>query len=339
MNRISRIGLFAALLLVATGCGSASSSDESTGKLEIGVILEARPADQPWSAAMHDASQRLMKRDSSVSVTETRGAYDPTKAEPVGRQFINGGYKVLVLHSFALGDVAKSLSQEFTKVPMSVASFDNALQPNLNIATASYLQIGYSNCWMLARLSKSNVIGFVGPQPIPYATEMLEGCKLGAKAANPGVKVLSAYSNSFTDQQATREQGTTLVNAGADGLFPASATEDSLGGFKLCEDKKINCVGWASDARRYAPNTAVASAIVDWSVLLDRLVEQARSGKLKADTFDATFANKGMIAQPFEGVTGDRVPGPDQAAFSNMLKGLANGSIALPQSKAHPCCE
>jgi basic membrane lipoprotein Med (substrate-binding protein (PBP1-ABC) superfamily) len=332
------IVLTGAALLAASACGqnTGGSATGDSEKVEIGVIEEARPADQPWSAAMHDSLEKLVKKDKGVTYTESFNAYNPTEAEPVARQYLNGGAGVLVLHSFALEDVARSLAPDFKETPMSVASFSGPLKPNLNIETASYLQIGYANCWLLGKLSKSHKIGIVGPQPIPYSKELQKGCELGAKAA--GASALAAFSNSFSDQQATREQGQGLVDKGADGLFPSSATEDSLGGFKLCEDLNINCAGWASDARRYAPKTAVTSAVVDWSVLLDRLVSQARAGKPKAETFDATFDNKGLVPQPFEGATGDRVPQDVQKEFATIVKGLGDGSIELPASAAHPCC-
>ena len=285
---------------------------------------------------MHDALEKLASEDDKVEYKEAFDAYDPTRAEPVARQFLTGGSDVVVLHSFALGDVAQSLAPEFEHVPMAVSAFFDAVDPNLSVGTASYLQIGYANCWLLGKLSKTGTIGIVGPQPIPYSKELQLGCELGGEAS--GAKVLSAYSNSFTDQQAAREQAQTLVDKGADGLFPSSATEDSLGGFKLCEDRNLNCAGWASDARRYAPNTAVTSTIVDWSVLLSSMVADARAGKVSAETFDATFENQGLVAQPFDGKTGDRVPDDVQTEFLGIVKGLADGSIELPKSKAHPCC-
>jgi basic membrane lipoprotein Med (substrate-binding protein (PBP1-ABC) superfamily) len=338
MKRGSLAATGLVLVFGATACGAAEGrdADSESKAVKVGVLLEARPSEQPWSAAMHDALEKLTAQDDGVEYTEAFDAYDPTRAEPVARQIVSGGSDVLVLHSFALGDVATSLAPEFDDVPMGVSAFFEPIGPNLDVLTASYLQIGYANCWLLGRLSESGKIGIVGPQPIPYSEELQQGCELGAEAA--GAEVLSAFSNSFTDQQATREQGQLLVDQGADGLFPSSATEDSLGGFKLCEDLDINCAGWASDARRYAPNTAVASAIVDWSVILQEMVEEARTGKISAETFDATFENEGLISQPFEGATGERVPADVQQEFLTVLEGLADGSIELPSSSSHPCC-
>ena len=333
-----RYFLKGAVLMAVTAAPVAWHAPSSAAEIKIGVIMEARPSQQPWSAAIFEAIGRLRKQDPSVKVSVSYNAFSPTKAEPVARQMLGGGHKILILHSFALNDVAHKLAKEFPKVPMSVSSFAPPVAPNLNIATASYLQIGYANCWLLAKLSKSKKIGFVGALPIPYAKELLVGCKLGAAAADKKVTVLAAYSGSFSDQQKTREQAQGLIDRGVDAIFPASATQDSLGGFQLCEQRRIPCAGWASDARRYSPNYAVTSSIVDWTVMIRDFISQTKSGNLKATTFDATYGNKGLIPQPFEGPSAKLVSARLRKGFAAVVKGLASGQIKLPKSKAHPCC-
>ena len=162
----------------------------------------------------------------------------------------------------------------------------------------------------------------MGAQPIPYATELEKGCQLGAKDGNPQVEVLSAYGGDFASAQPTLEQSRTLVTQGADGLFPSSATEDSLGGFQVCEQEDVNCVGWAADAAQYAPKTAVTSVIVNWQVMLQDLVDQARSGELEATTFDGTFENDGLSTPPFESAAAERVPADVQDEFATIVEQL-----------------
>ena len=327
------------IALFAVGCGDDDDTSSDAGdEIVVGMIMEARPAAQPWSAAIHDSSELLAEANPNVRVVRTFDAFDPTSAEPNARQLIEDGASVIVFHSFALDDLAQQLAPEAPDVAMSVSSFSEPVSPNLTIATASYLQIGYSNCWMLSSLSESGKIGFVGAAPIPYATELQLGCELGAEAANPDVEVLSAYSDDFVDQQATLEQAQNLLDQGIDGLFPASATEDSLGGFQLCEQADLNCVGWASDAARFAPTTAVASAVVDWTVMLQKMLDETVSGTLDSETFDATYANGGLTAAELTAEAEGRVDAETVAGYAAVLEGLADGSIVLPASEAHPCC-
>lgn len=332
----------AACLIATCGAGFATSNATTAAaadQVKIGLIYEARPADQPWSAAIADAADKLAKAHPGYKLLQSYKAFDPTQAEPVARQMMQQGATVVDFHSFALNDVAHNLAKEFPKVAMSVSSFSPPVQPNLNIGTVSYLQAGYSDCWLLAKVSKAHKIAFVGAMPIPYETELLKGCQLGATAAYKGTEVLSAYINSFDNQQATREQAQALIDRGADTLFPSSATQDSLGGFQLCEQKKIACVGWASDIRRYAPTYGIGSAVVDWSVFLQQLVAKAGQLSMSADTFDATFDNGGMIPQSFKDSDKDIVPVAVQQEYLGVVKDLASGKISLPKSEAHSCCQ
>lgn len=342
LERAVRMSGKAALcLLVITSAGAAMLPNLAVAQepITVGVIYEARPADQPWSASIADSAKKLAKSNPNIKLLESFKAFDPTVSEPVARQMISEGAKYVDFHSFALNDIAHNLSEEFPDIVMSVASFEPPKQPNLNIITSSYLQVGYSNCWLLAKISKSKKIGTVGAMPIPYATEIVDGCKLGAEAAVPGTEVLAAYSNSFDNQQATREQAQALLDQGADVLFPTSATQDALGGFQLCEQKQIPCAGWASENRRYAPTYGVVSAMIDWSVFLGQMVSKAGKADQKAETYNATFGNGALTPQPFIDSDSKIVPKELQEQYLAMVKDLAGGKIKLPQSKAHPCCE
>ena len=57
--------------------------------------------------------------------------------------------------------------------------------------------MGYSDCWLLAKLSKTHKIAFVGAMPIPYEKELLRGCQLGAAAAFPQTKGIGRLFEQF----------------------------------------------------------------------------------------------------------------------------------------------
>ena len=316
--------------------GTSTASDKQPVKL--GVIMEARPEVEPWSAAWHDSLEKLSQQDGAISYKEAYNGYQPTQAQPLVQQLIGQGYGVIVYSTFTLNDIARSLSKANPDIPAVVTSFADPQPPNLSIGTTSYLQIGYSTCWLLMKLSQSGKIGYVGSQPVPFDQEILRGCGIGAKAANPNGKILKAYTNSFTDLQKSQQQMQSLLDQGADTIYLSSGTEDVLGGLKLCEQKKVDCASWGSDIRRWAPNYGTFSAVLDWSPLLAQLVEQRRTQKPEAIQFDATYKNKMLVPQPFDAATGKRVPAEVQEEFNKVIAGLADGSIKLPPSKAHPCC-
>lgn len=342
------IALLAALAVLVAGCGgddaasepaakpAAGAAADAKEKVKIGVIMEARPQVEPWSAAWHDSLEKASKEDGSIEYQEAYNGYQPTQAQPLIQQMLTGGAGVVLMTTFTLNDIARPLAKDNPDVPMMVTSFDKTQDPNLSIVTSSYLQIGYSTCWLLMKLSKSGTVGYVGSQPVPFDLEILKGCEIGAKAANPDGKLIKAYTNDFVDLQKNQQQMQSLLDRGADQIYLSSGTEDVVGGFKLCEQKKINCATWGSDVRRWAPTSGVFSAVLDWSGYIKKMVDARRAKKPFAEQYSATYENGGLVAQPFDGETGKRVPAAVQEEFKQVIDDLSAGKIDLPESEAHP---
>jgi basic membrane lipoprotein Med (substrate-binding protein (PBP1-ABC) superfamily) len=119
------LGLFGGIVLTSIA-GQPSMSAEKP--ITIGLIMEARPEVEPWSLAWHDAAEAMKKKDPSIKVIESYEAYDSARAEPVARQMLDSGANVLVLSTFVLSDVAKTLAPEYKQVPMAVSSFGVLMQ-------------------------------------------------------------------------------------------------------------------------------------------------------------------------------------------------------------------
>jgi basic membrane lipoprotein Med (substrate-binding protein (PBP1-ABC) superfamily) len=332
-------GMALGVLLVSSllaGCGGDSDGgDAGDGdEISIGLVQEARPDAEPWSLAWHDSVEAMKADDPELSYRETFEAYDATRAEPVIRQLLDGGADVMALSTFVLTDVAKVVAEEYPEVPMVLTSFGEPQQPNLNLATASYLEIGYSTCWLLAKLSDDGRVGFVGAQEAPFEVDALQGCELGAAAAAPGAEVSVVNSNSFVDGQANREQVQGLLDDGITEIFLGSGTEDAVGGLRLCEQEAALCATWGGDARKWAPTASVLTVELDWSVVLTELVDQARNGLEEATIWNLTFGSGGLTVTDFDST--DAVSDELAAEFQTVVEGLGDESIELPESTVHP---
>jgi basic membrane lipoprotein Med (substrate-binding protein (PBP1-ABC) superfamily) len=303
--------------------------------ITIGLVEEARPEVEPWSLAWHNAAEALKKRDPSIKVIETYDAYDATRAEPVIRQMLDSGAGVLALSTFVLTDIAKTVAKEFPKVPMVLTSFGVTQAPNLSSGTASYLEIGYSACWLLEKMSKSGKVGYIGAMKAPFEAEVLTGCKLGATAANPKAQVVEGYTNSFTNTEANHEQVKKLLDQGITEIMLGSGTEDTVGGLRLCQSSHAHCATWGGDARRWAPNGCVLTVVLNWDVVMEDLVKQARTGEVgPPKSWDLTYENKGLSVTDFSKT--DAVSPALQTEFKTVIADLASGKTKLPESKAHP---
>ena len=330
------LAITVAAAVAATGSATASdASRDATAGFKFGVILPTSSTDLNWSQTMASAARDVTKQlGAKLSMTDK--VLDPTQARPLFTQLLDQDEKLIFAHSFSFAELVKELAPKNPDTVFVVAADGEKPSKNISISTYSYLEMGYSQCWLAAKLSKSGTIGNVGVAKVPFNTETNQGCRLGAKAANPQAKVLEAFTNDFVDQQKGREVGQSLLDRGADVLFVSGGTDSSLGALALCGARKVPCFSTAYDNRSVAPAYVVSSTYNNWRPWLKKTITDIANGKYKTFTYDGTFKNGGLKTTPFNGASAKLVPTALRAEFGAMLKKLSSGAIKLPASKSHP---
>jgi basic membrane protein A len=325
------VAMLVALVLAASSAGSRSGA----AGFHFGVILPTSQTDLNWSQTMAVASRDVAKQlHAKLSMTDK--VFDPNQARPLFDQLLAQKTTLIFAHSFSFAQLVRELAPKNPNTIFVVSADGEKPKANISISTFSYLETGYTQCWLAAKLSKQGVIGNVGAQAVPYNVEVNQGCRLGAKAANPKAKVLEAYTNDFADQQKGREVGQSLLDRGADVLFVSGGTDSSLGALALCGARKVPCFSTSYDNRSVAPAWVVSSSYIDWRPWLRKTIADISAGRYKTFTYDATFENGGLKATPFDGPSAKLVPASVRTAFATMIKRLRSGAIKLPASKTHP---
>jgi basic membrane lipoprotein Med (substrate-binding protein (PBP1-ABC) superfamily) len=335
-RRFLPIPLTAALAAVALASATASTASEtSTAGFKFGVVLPTSSTDLNWSQTMTDASRDVAKA-LGAKLFLTDKVFDPTQARPIFDQLLGQNVKLIFAHSFSFAELVRELAAQHPDTIFVVSADGERPSKNTSISTYSYLEMGYSQCWLAAKLSKKGIIGNVGAAKVPFNVETNQGCRLGAKAANPKAKVLEAFTNDFADQQKGREVGQSLLDRGADVLFVSGGTDSSLGALALCGARKVPCFSTAYDNRSVAPGWVVSSTYNNWRPWLKKTITDIAAGKYKTFTYDGTFGDGGLKATPFDGPSAKLVPAGVRAGFARVVKRLASGAIKLPKSTSHP---
>lgn len=120
--------------------------------------------------------------------------------------------------------------------------------PNLTCISYKQNEGSYLVGYIAGKMTKTNVVGFVGGQDIPVINDFRVGYTQGAKDANPDVKVIKNYTNDWSDTNKGADVGQAQAAAGADIIFCAAGGSGN-GVILKAEELGIKAIGVDQDQR------------------------------------------------------------------------------------------
>jgi basic membrane protein A and related proteins len=165
-------------------------------------------------------------------------------------------------------------------------------------------------------------VGSVGGIKLPSVDRYIAGYQYGAKQADPGIKTLNAYSNSFTAQAKCKEAALNQIAAGSDVEFQVAGS-CGLGVLDAAHSKNIFGIGVDADQGYLGP-WVMTSATKSVDVAVYSAIKAAQAGTLKTGTnrqFGADINGVGL------GKWSPRVPASIRKAVAAQYALLKAGKI------------
>jgi basic membrane protein A len=188
-------------------------------------------------------------------------------------------------------------------------------------------EVGYLTGYLAGLVEKAskgdNTIGSVGGQKQPPVDRYIAGYQAGAKAANPSIKLLNAYSNDWVDQAKCKTAALNQINDGANIVFQV-AGGCGLGVLDAAKEQKVWGIGVDADQSYLGPQV-LTSALkrVDTSVYAT--VQQVLDGKFKGGTNSVfSIKNDGVAL----GKVSSKVPKQYVEKVDQIAKQIADGKIS-----------
>lgn len=244
-------------LLALAACTRAPATPEG---LRVGLITPGSVTDAAWNSGAYHGLQRI--HDSlgvPVSHVEAR---TPAAQEEALRAYAAQGYGLVFAHGYEFQDAAERVSAEYPRTIFIVTSGSRTthrVAPLIfRLEEASYL------AGMVAgRLTKSNVIGFVGGVELPPVKAAYDGWVNGARAVNPKIESRSTYLNNWDDAALGREAALALIRVKVD-VFHHNADAAALGVFQAAKETPgVVVFGANADQSALAPMIVPGSAVID----------------------------------------------------------------------------
>jgi basic membrane protein A len=287
-----------AALTVAAGA-SAKTDGAATPKaqnatLKIGLVtdiggLNDRSFNHLAFLGLTRAKTQL-KVETRVLTSTQNSDYVPNLAELAQKN-----YDLIIGVGFLMSDAVNTVAKRFPNVKFAIIDFPQGALPDKPTNVRGLLfreqEAGYLVGYLAALMEKArkgpDVISSVGGQKIPPVDRYIAGYKAGAKKADPKIKVLNAYSQSFTDLAACKEIALNQIGAGSHVVFQV-AGGCGLGALDAAKQKRMWGIGVDAD-QAYLGKHMLTSALKKVDVAVYTTINQVVKGTFKGGA-DTTFS-------------------------------------------------
>jgi basic membrane protein A len=321
-----------AVVVAAAGCGSSgssgsggSSSSGSAPQITIGLVtdiggLNDRSFNHLAFMGLQNAEKQLgIKGD--VLQSSSSADYIPNLQTAAAH-----GDKLVIAVGFLMESAVEKAAKAFPNTDFAIIdSGPTKPIPNLKSLLFHEQDGGYMAGYLAGLVTKTNVVSTVGGQKIPPVDHYIAGFQAGAKAANPGVKTLNAYSQSFTNQAACKELALNQISQHSDVVFQV-AGGCGLGALSAAKEKNVWGVGVDAD-QSYLGTYILTSAVKKVDVAVFDTVKEIKAGTFKGGTTDFFTAQNGGAGI---GKISPKVPKADIAKLTAIEKKVESGQITPP---------
>ena len=324
--RITSIILIAAMLLA--GCAQAApATQEATKPLKIAIVSPSTINDLAFTQSIYDAMVVLQKEMGAdkLEFVYSENMFVVDDAAAAIRDYATKGYDIVIAHGSQYGSSVQEIAPDF---PDTVFAWGTTVDtfglPNVFAYEAASDQGGYVNGVMAAMLTKSKVIGVVGPIETGDAKLNVDGFVAGVKSVDPSIDVRVTYIGSFSDVALASEAATTHISAGADVL--TGSAQMVVGAIGKAQEAGAYWFGTQADQATFSPKTVVASQVYHWEVILKQIIAKRAAGVLGGESFRASLENGGQVIH-FNDEAG--IPAEVKAKAEETIKGIIDGSIVI----------
>jgi len=246
----------AAVGALATGMGAAQAEDVKVGFIYVGPI-----GDHGWSYR-HDIGRQAIEAElgDAASTSYVESVPEGADAERVIRQMAQTGHNLIFTTSFGFMNPTEKVAKQFPNVKFEHATGYKRAD-NLSTYAARFYEGRYVAGVIAGKMTKSNIVGYVGSFPIPEVVRGINSFMMGAWSVNPDVQVKIVWANTWYDPGKEGDAAKALIDQGADIMVQHT---DSPAPLQVAENRGVLGFGQASDMIKFAPKAQLTAIVDNW---------------------------------------------------------------------------
>lgn len=273
------------------GCTGAFDSGSTTTNetIQAAWVYLSETGDLGWTHA-HDQGRQAVQEDLEYAETDYTEAVPPSDATSTFEQYADSGYDILFGTTFGYNDAMMSLSQDYTDVAWEHCNGIEA-GDNMGIYYGKMFQARYLAGVAAGMVTESDLVGFIGTNPISHTIREVNALAAGVKHVNPEAELDVRWINAFFDPTKAKQATEALIDEGAD--VTAQLT-DSPQTVETAADNDVWSIGSNSPMREFGGDTYLTSGIWNWGVFYKSAVEAVRDDEWEPD-FDWPGLSEGVV--------------------------------------------
>jgi len=292
--------------------------------LKVAIVAPSASNDLAFTQSIVDGVNAL-KGDYELDVAITDGTFIVDDAAAAIRDYAKQGYDIVIAHGSQYGGSLKEIAPDFPDTAFAWGtSADTFGLPNVSSYEAMSNEGGYVMGVVAGKMTKSGVIGVVGPIEVGDAKLYVDGFVAGAKASNPSATVNVNYIGSFSDVALSAEAGKAHIANGADVL--TGTAQMVVGAVGAARSADAAWFGTQANQTKLGKKIVVTSQVYKWEVILKELFDDVLAGKLGGKKLEVNLANGGLVLEYNDNFALDA--GAREAGDA-AIAGIIDGSISL----------
>jgi basic membrane protein A len=254
-----------AVLLAGIACTGSDEMGSASGDGTFrAALLTAGPvSDAGWYAGAYEGL--LLLQDSLGAEVSHQQTRTPSEFDEAFLAYASSGYDLIFAHGFEYQDAAVRAGERFPNTTFIVSGggrfSDNVVPLIFELEEGSYLA-----GMVAAGMSETGILGMVGGVAIPPVEGTFLAFEAGARAVDPDVQVLEAYTGNWDDVSAAKEATVAQLGRGADVIIH-NVDAASFGVFQAVREavesgRTAWALGMNRDQNDVAPDVILGSAVI-----------------------------------------------------------------------------
>ena len=305
---------------MALGLATAAYAD-GHAKTKVGFVYVGPIGDGGWTHE-HDKGRLAVEAEfgDKVETVYVESVAEGPDSERVMTEMALNGANLIFTTSFGYMDPTNNVAAKFPDVKFEHATGYKRDHPNVSTYSARFYEGRAIQGHIAGRMTKSNIVGYIGSYPIPEVIRGINSAFIHARKANPDVQFKIVWAYTWFDPAKEADAAKVLIEQGADVILQHT---DSTAPQAAAQDAgNVITFGQASDMSQYAPMPRVSSIIDDWAPYYIARTKAVMDGTwTSTDTWDGIGA--GMVGI---GEISDAVPADVKEEALALKASLADGS-------------